>query len=158
MFLTKYLAVKKLLTQKQTGAILYRHLHKPERYFMIEHMILKEKTRNYWETVAADYPHSLNNFSGEFAFGDHDYVPELIRDLVLSQRNEDRFDRIPLSAVNDIANKFWEGPGSCARISDIIWDCRIARAYGANFTESKNAYTLNYTEEEWKEWADGKGD
>lgn len=124
---------------------------------MINHAVLKEKTRNYWAEQPTDRPYTLNSFAGEFVFTDHDLVPELIRDLVLSQRNEDKFDRIPITAVNDIANKFWEGPGSCAFISDVIWDARIARAYGANFTESKNAYKLNYTVEEWEQIDEERG-
>lgn len=121
---------------------------------MIEHAILKQKTHDYWATRPTDVSNSLNSFDGEFAFTEHDLVPELIADLVLSQRNEDKFLKIPLSAVNDIANAFWEGPGSCARISDVIWASRIARAYGANFTESKNAHALNYTVEDWESLAD----
>lgn len=123
---------------------------------MIEHAALKQRTHDFWSNQPTDRPYTLNSFDGEFAFSDHDYVPELIRDLVLSQRNEDKFDRIPLSAVNDIANKFWEGPGSCAAISDVIWDARIARAHGANFTESKNAYKLGYSADELAELYDNE--
>jgi hypothetical protein len=62
----------------------------------------------------------------------------------MSQRNEDKFDRVPLSAVNSIANEFWNGPGSCAFISEVIWLCRIARANDASFTESKIAWAQEY--------------
>lgn len=123
---------------------------------MINHSVLKQQTHDFFAAQSAEST-GLNGFSGEFAFSDHDAVPELIRDLVLSQRKEDKFDRIPIDDVNSIANEFWEGPGSCARISDIIWDCRIARSFGATFTESKNAYALNYTVKDWKEWADDRG-
>lgn len=123
---------------------------------MIEHAILKQKTYEFYAKQPTEGT-GLNSFDGEFAFTEHDLVPELIADLVLSQRNEDKFLKIPLSAVNDIANAFWEGPGSCARISNVIWDCRIARAHGANFTESKNAYTLDYSVEDWEAWADERG-
>lgn len=120
---------------------------------MIQHAILKQSTHDAWAAQATDGT-ALNAFASDFAFSEHELVPELIRDLVMSQRSEDKFLRIPLNAINDIANAFWEGPGSCARISDIIWDCRIARAFGATFTESKNAYTLNYTVDDWQALAD----
>jgi len=125
---------------------------------MIEHAELKQKTHTLWAEQPTDFPNTLNAFDGTFAFTEHDLVPELIVDLVMSQRNEDKFDKVPLSAVNAIANGFWEGPGSCARISDVIWDCRIARAHGAKFTESKSAWTLGYTVEDWEAIADGQED
>lgn len=121
---------------------------------MFDFTKLKQEAREFWLKQSTDTAYTLNAFEGPFALSDHEYVPELIRDLVLSQRNEDKFTRIPMSAVNDIANTFWEGPGSCARISDMVWDARIARAYGATFTESKGAYKLDYTEAEWKAHTD----
>jgi hypothetical protein len=120
---------------------------------MMNHTFHKQHSNELWSNSPVDGT-SLNSFAGTFSFSDHYLVPELIRDLVMSQRNEDKFVRIPLSAINDIANAFWEGPGSCARISDIVWDCRIARAFGATFTESKNAHALNYTVADWQAIAD----
>ena len=116
---------------------------------MMNHTALKETQHAFWTKEPTEWSGALNSFVGPFALSDHDLVPELIRDLVLSQRNEDKFTRIPMSAVNDIANKFWEGPGSCAAIQDVIWHARIARSYGATFTESKGAYKLGYTVDEW---------
>lgn len=121
---------------------------------MIQHANLKQSTHDFWAAQPTDFSNTLNSFDGEFAFAEHHLVPELIADLVMSQRNEDSFYRVPISAVNAIANEFWEGPGSCARISDIVWDCRIARAYGANFTESKMAWTMDRTVEDWEALTD----
>jgi len=117
---------------------------------MIEHATLKQKTHDFYQRQASVDSYALNAFDGTFAFSSHEAVPQLIRELVLSQRNEDKYLNISLSVINDIANSFWEGAGSCAKISDIIWDCRIARAFGATYTESKNAYTLNRSVEDWE--------
>jgi hypothetical protein len=111
---------------------------------MFDHQAIRTQTYNFWLNKSTDYPFTLNSFDGEFQFSDHDYVPDLIRDLVMSQRNEDKFDRVPLSAVNSIANEFWNGPGSCAFISEVIWLCRIAHANDASFTESKIAWAQEY--------------
>jgi hypothetical protein len=117
---------------------------------MFEFTQLKQDAHEFWDNQSTDAPHTLNAVEGPFALSEHEYVPELLQELVMSQRNEDKFIRVPMNAVNDIVNTFWEGPGSCARISDMIWDARIARAYGATFTESKGAYKLGYSEAEWK--------
>jgi len=111
---------------------------------MFDHEALRTQTRDFWAKQPTDRPFTLNSFDGEFKFFDHDDVPELIRDLVMSQRNEDKFDRVPMTAVNSIANEFWNGPGSCEFISEVIWLARIARANEATFTEAKVAWTAEY--------------
>jgi len=116
---------------------------------MMNHTALKAHTDEFLSKLPIDEPFTLNSFNGTFAFTDHDLVPGLIQDLVLSQRSEDKFKKIPITAVTEIANKFWEGPGSCVAISNVIWHARVARAYGATITESKVAYVLGRTAEEW---------
>jgi hypothetical protein len=110
---------------------------------MFDHQAIREHNRNWWNRQTIDAPLTLNSFAGTFTFEDHDVVPELIRELVLSQVNVDDFENVPITTVEQIANDFWKGPGSGAFISEVVWCARIARTEGATITVSRNAWKLD---------------
>jgi len=63
--------------------------------------------------LPADEPDKINGFAGEFAFSDHNLVPECLRDfLVESFPKRDGFKKIPLEDINGLLNAVWQGPGS----------------------------------------------
>jgi len=63
--------------------------------------------------LPTDEPDKVNGFEGEFAFSDHNLVPECLRDfLVESFPKRDVFRKIPLEDINGLLNAVWQGPGS----------------------------------------------
>jgi len=67
--------------------------------------------------LPADEPDKVNGFDGEFAFSDHNLVPECLRDFLMeSFPKRDAFRKIPLDDINGLMNAVWQGPGSMARI------------------------------------------
>ena len=87
----------------------------------------KQRQRDYWLSQPTDQPNSLNSFAGEFDFQDPARVPELFRNLAVEAFGLERYRSVKLDRLTELANKLWQGPGSCAEISDYIWDIRIAR-------------------------------
>jgi len=63
--------------------------------------------------MPTDEPDKINGFEGEFAFSDHNLVPDCLRDfLVESFPKRDAFKKIPLEDINGLLNAVWQGPGS----------------------------------------------
>lgn len=90
----------------------------------------KIESNQYWTKQPID-GNGLNSFDGDFKFSDHSKVPALIVELVMElEKANTKFNRVNLEAVNEIANNVWKGPGSCADISDYIFDSRINKMKG----------------------------
>lgn len=72
---------------------------------------------NMAANLPADEPDKVNGFEGEFAFSDHNLIPECLRDfLVESFPKRDAFKKIPLEDINGLLNAVWQGPGSLAKL------------------------------------------
>jgi len=79
---------------------------------MLDRQQLIEDQIRYWETRDLDTPYYLNGFRGEFDFGSHNTVPEIVQTLTLMQVPQERFRDVPLSTVNEIARRVHQGrPG-----------------------------------------------
>lgn len=70
--------------------------------------------------------HTVNGIK-QFAFSDIALVPELFRNFAMEYFDIERYRQVDLDELNRVLNELWDGPGSAAKISDIIWDIRIAR-------------------------------
>lgn len=81
----------------------------------------------YYAEQPTDCAWQLNGFTGTFEYTDPARVPELFRNLAVEYWGLEKYRRVDLAKLNQLLNELWEGPGSCAKISDIIWDIRIAR-------------------------------
>lgn len=90
----------------------------------------KHGASQYWAEQPTDKPWLLNGFTGTFAYTDPVTVPELFRNFAVEYFNLERYRRVDLDKLNTVLNDLWEGPGSCAKISDLIWDIRINRRAG----------------------------
>ena len=67
--------------------------------------------------LPTDNENTVNGFEGEFAFSDHNLVPECLRDfLVESFPKRDAFRKIPLDDINGLLNAVWQGPGSVSKL------------------------------------------
>lgn len=75
------------------------------------------------------YAHGINSIT-DFAFTDPARVPELFRNFAVEYFSLDKFRRVDLERLNEVLNEIWDGPGSAAKISDLVWDCRIHRRQG----------------------------
>lgn len=87
----------------------------------------KQRQHQYWSEDSTVGPNTLNGFAGTFNYTDPARVPELFRNLAVEYFGLERYRSVKLDRLNDLVNELWEGPGSCAKISDVIWDIRIAR-------------------------------
>lgn len=90
----------------------------------------KQRQHDYYASQPTDNPHTLNGFTGAFAYEDPVSVPELFRNFAVEHFNLERYRRVDLDKLNTLLNELWDGPGSCAKISDLTWDIRIARRAG----------------------------
>lgn len=84
----------------------------------------KQRQHDYY--LQDDYLHGINQIT-EFNFEDPALVPELFRNFAVEYFNLERYRRVDLDELNRVLNDLWDGPGSAAKISDIIWDIRIRR-------------------------------
>ena len=67
--------------------------------------------------LPTDNENTVNGFAGEFAFSDHNLVPECLRDFLMeSFPKRDAFRKIPLDDINGLLNAVWQGPGSIAKL------------------------------------------
>jgi hypothetical protein len=67
--------------------------------------------------LSTDNENTVNGFDGEFAFSDHNLVPQSLRDFLMeSFPKRDAFRKIPLEDINGLLNAVWQGPGSMAKI------------------------------------------
>ena len=92
----------------------------------------KTSQHNYYASLPTE-GYNVNSIR-EFAFSDSERVPELFRNFAVEYFGLERYRRVDLDKLNATLNELWEGPGSAARISDIVWDIRIARREGREDT------------------------
>lgn len=90
----------------------------------------KSQQHEYHAGQPTDQPWKLNGFTGVFAYEDPATVPELFRNFAVEYFNLERYRRVDLDKLNAVLNDLWDGPGSCAKISDLTWDIRIQRRQG----------------------------
>lgn len=88
----------------------------------------QQSQHNYY--AQQDYAHGVNSIT-HFDFQDSSTVPELFRNFAVEYFNLERYSRVDLEQLNAVLNQHWQGPGSAARISDWIWNIRIARRAGS---------------------------
>ena len=97
----------------------------------IDHEAIRERiahVNDYWDHQPTDNPHTLNGFSGTWAFSDHNLIPESLRNFIWeSFPKYERFRRIPLDEINALMNDVWEGPGSMSKIQSLYRELRAAR-------------------------------
>ena len=92
---------------------------------MLDLEAAKQRQHEYYASLPTD-TQGINSIE-KFAFSDSALVPELFQNFAVEYFNLERFRRVDLDSLNAALNELWDGPGSCARISDAIWDIRIAR-------------------------------
>lgn len=88
----------------------------------------KQQQHDYYASLPTE-GYNINCIK-QFAFSDTELVPELFRNFAVEHFNLERFRRVDLDKLNSALNDMWDGPGSAAKISDYVWDCRIARRLG----------------------------
>jgi len=91
--------------------------------------IEQAKQRQHEYYAANDYAHGVNTIT-DFAFEDPARVPELFRNFAVEYFGLERYRRVDLEKLNTVLNDLWQGPGTAAVISDLVWDIRIARRQG----------------------------
>lgn len=91
--------------------------------------IYRAKATQHDYYAGNDYAHGINSVES-FNFTDPARVPELFQNLAVEAFDLERFRRVDLGKLNELCNELWDGPGSAAKISDYIWDIRIARREG----------------------------
>lgn len=77
----------------------------------------KESAPAYWEKQPTDVTGCINSFDGTFAFTSHGLIPEVLRNFleeVFFYQYNVRFQMVPIEDVNDVMNKYWQGPGCVA--------------------------------------------
>ena len=100
--------------------------------FMLDLEQCKQQQHDYYASLPTE---GFNiNCIRKFAFSDTELVPELFRNFAMEYFGLERFRRVDLDKLNSVLNELWEGPGSAAKISDIIWDIRIQRREGREDT------------------------
>ena len=89
---------------------------------------------NYWSEQPIDKPWLVNGFAGTWAFSDHSLIPDVILEFLLEsfrdrlgEMRKGHIKAIPLSEINDLLNKVWEGPGSMPKIVSLTYDMRQNR-------------------------------
>jgi len=101
--------------------------------------IIEAKQRQHDYYNSCDYVHGINTIE-HFAFEDAGTVPELFRNFAVEYYNLERYSRVDVDKLNADLNELWDGPGSAAKISDIIWDIRIARREGGTVKDALKGY------------------
>ena len=106
---------------------------------MLDLEAAKQRQHEYYANLPTD-TWGINSIE-TFAFSDSDLVPELFRNFAVEYFNLERYRRVDLDSLNATLNELWDGPGSCAKISDAIWDIRIARREGATVKDALAGYS-----------------
>jgi hypothetical protein len=103
---------------------------------MLDLVPLKEANHQFYAAMSTDPSHfTINAVTGPFRFSSHSTVPQLVQALAMELYPDAlKFSRIKLELVEAAINEVWEGPGSAAKVSDIIWDMRLARRADPNTT------------------------
>ena len=104
---------------------------------MLDLNAAKQSQHDYY--ASNDYAHGVNTIES-FAFTDAGQVPELFRNFAVEYYSLERYSRVDVEQLNADLNQLWEGPGSAAKISDIIWDIRIARRVGSTPKDALKGY------------------
>lgn len=94
----------------------------------------KTNQHHYYASLPTGTDNHNINCIQQFAFTDTELVPELFRNFAVEHFNLERFRRVDLDQLNSALNTIWDGPGSAAKISDYVWDLRIARRRGQDDT------------------------
>ena len=100
----------------------------------------KAHQNEFYSNMSSDGESFSVNAIQQFAFTDTELVPELFRNFAVEYFNLERFRRVDLDKLNATLNELWDGPGSAAKISDMIWDIRIARREGSESTDALKGY------------------
>jgi hypothetical protein len=117
---------------------------------MLDTVALTEQSIEHWRGRYVDNPMHINGFVGEFAFSDHDLVPEIVQTLVLYTTKYERFRQVPLEEVNRIARDVHEGkPEFVVRALERILAVKRARAAGIAAENEKNTYEPTLTIDDW---------
>lgn len=105
---------------------------------MMDLQAAKAAQHSYYNST--DYIHGINQIE-QFEFTDPRAVPELFRNFAVEYFELERYSRVDLEQLNQVLNQLWQGPGSCALISDLIWDIRIARRQGDPAQDALKGYS-----------------
>lgn len=119
---------------------------------MLDTVAITQDRIEFWKDRQLDNPYHLNGFVGEFAFTDHDLVPEEVQTLVLYLTKYERFRQVPLDTVNAIAREVHgdrRAPGFVVRALERILAVKQARAAGIAAENEKNMYEPTLTIDDW---------
>lgn len=105
---------------------------------MLDLEVASKSQHDYYANLPTD-THGINSIE-QFAFSDHNLVPELFQNFAIEYFNLERWRRCDLDELNRVLNELWEGPGSAAKISDAIWDIRRHRRAGTEPKDSLKGY------------------
>lgn len=98
---------------------------------MLDHAKVAQNRIAQLEGFSQDLETSVNGFTGEWNFSDHDLIPQALRDfLVESFPRKERFNQIPLKDINSVLNEVWDGPGSLVKLARITEQIRELRREG----------------------------
>lgn len=99
---------------------------------MLNHNKLAVDHVTWWAEQPTDNENTINGFSGEFAFTDHELVPNCLRDFVIENfPKKEKFDRVSLDDINNLLNSVWQGPGSMVRITMLTHQLRETERRGS---------------------------
>ena len=120
---------------------------------MLDRIALLEDKITAWQNRELDNPNHLNGFQGEFAFEDHESVPEEVQNLVMHSTKHERFRQVPIATVNKIARETHGGkPGFIVRATERILELQklkeLAREDDAA-TNTKSVYENELTIDNW---------
>lgn len=98
---------------------------------MYNYKTAAESSVAFWQAQPTDNPGSVNGFSGTWAISDHSLIPSALQDYIAETfYGYTRLTRIPLEDINNALNEVWEGPGSMAKITELVYEKRQARQEG----------------------------
>jgi hypothetical protein len=100
----------------------------------------KTQQHEFYSNMRSDSDSFTVNAIQQFAFSDTELVPQLFQEFAVEYFNLERFRRVNLDELNNKLNELWEGPGSAAKISDMVWDIRISRREGKATTDALKGY------------------
>ena len=94
----------------------------------------KNSAIRYWSNQPTEQAWSLNGFAGTFAYSDHRLIPEAITEFLLEyyrnrlgEMRKHHIKSIPLEEINELMNEIWDGPGSMAKIVNLMYEIRHNR-------------------------------
>ena len=98
---------------------------------MYNYKTATESSVAFWQAQPTDNPGSINGFKGTWAITDHGLIPSALQDYIAETfYGYTRLSRIPLEDINNALNEVWEGPGSMAKITELVYEKRQARQEG----------------------------